>query len=486
MEQIKEKYFEKSIFEKSVKERRAWRLDELDVPEKEIKIKKSLLRKENIGLPEVSELEVIRHFTRLSQKNFSIDTHFYPLGSCTMKYNPRLNEYVASFEGFTHIHPYQDEEDFQGALECLYDFKTTLAEITGLAYISLQPAAGAHGEFAGISIIKAYLKDKGLVHKNEMIIPDSAHGTNPASAAMAGFKVKQVKSNKDACVDIEHLKSIVNENTAGIMLTNPNTLGIFEKDIVKIAKILHEHNALLYYDGANFNALLGTVRPGDMGFDVIHLNLHKTFSTPHGGGGPGSGPIAVSEKLKDYLPKPVIEKESNKYILNYNNAKSIGKLRTAYGNFLVLIKAYAYILHLGYDGLKKASQIAILNARYLQKKLRKYYKFAYKNDCMHEFVLSVKDLKKERHITAFDIAKRLLDLGVHPSTIYFPLIVSEALMIEPTETEGKEHLDHFIEAMLQILSEIGNEPEKLTNAPLEGDLKRLDEAGATKNPRLIC
>ncbi len=486
MEQIKEKYFDKNIFEKSVKGRRALKLDKLDVPHQDIKIKSSLLRKKSVNLPELDELDIVRHFTRLSQKNYSIDTHFYPLGSCTMKYNPRINEKTASLDNFTNIHPYQDEEDFQGALECLYNLERTLSEITGLPYISLQPAAGAHGEFTGISIIREYLRDKKWSHKQEMIIPDSAHGTNPASAAMAGFTIKEVKSDKDGCIDIEHLKTIVSDKTAGIMLTNPNTLGIFEKNIKEMAKILHEHNALLYYDGANFNALLGNVRPGDMGFDVIHLNLHKTFSTPHGGGGPGAGPIAVSEKLKDYLPVPIIEKKGDKFSLNYNLPKSVGKMRTAYGNFLVLIRAYSYILYHGRDGLKRISDIAVLNARYIQKKLSKYYKLGFEGDCMHEFVLSVKELKKDKHITAFDIAKRLMDFGVHPSTIYFPLIVQEALMVEPTETESKENLDQFIEAMIQIYKETEENPDMLHNAPNDGILKRLDEANATKNPRLAC
>jgi glycine dehydrogenase subunit 2 len=486
MEQIRKKYFNKTIFEKSISGRRAWKLDELDVPTQDVNINKSIIRDEPIGLPEVSELQVIRHFTRLSQKNFSIDTHFYPLGSCTMKYNSRLNEKIATFDGFTQVHPYQDEEDFQGSLECLYNLERALSEITGLPYVSLQPVAGAQGEFAGISIIREYLKDKGLNHKNEMLIPDSAHGTNPASASMAGYKVKQVKSGPDGCVDIRDLKKVINENTAGIMLTNPNTLGIFEKDIKEIADILHKHNALLYYDGANLNALLGNSRPGDMGFDVVHLNLHKTFSTPHGGGGPGAGPITVSERLKEFLPKPFIEKNGDKFNLNYVLPKSIGKLKTAYGNFLVLMRAYSYILYHGRDGLKRISQMAVLNARYLQKKLTESYKLGYEGDCMHEFVLTIKDLKKANKITAFDIAKRLTDFGVHPPTMYFPLIVPEALMIEPTETEGKESLDLFIETMTKIREEAVEKPDVLHDAPNEGYLRRLDEADATKNPRITC
>lgn len=486
MGKLKEKYFDICLFDKSVKGRRAWKLRENDVPQQDIKIKPSLLKTNDIGLPELSELDVIRHFTRISQKNYSIDTHFYPLGSCTMKYNPRMNEKVASFEAFLNIHPYQDEEDYQGALECLYELETALGEITGLPHISLQPAAGAHGEFAGITIIKKYLENNGLGHKNEMIIPDSAHGTNPASAGMAGFKVKQVKSNEHGCVDVDDLKSVVNENTAGIMLTNPNTLGIFEKDIKEIARILHENKSLLYYDGANFNALLGNVKPGEMGFDVIHLNLHKTFSTPHGGGGPGAGPIGVSERLKSYLPIPIVEKRDNRYYLNYKLENTIGKMRTAYGNFLVLLRAYAYLLYHGKDGLKRISNISVLNARYLQKKLTKSFKLGYEGDCMHEFVIGLKKMKKEKGITAFDVAKRLMDLGVHPSTIYFPLIVAEALMIEPTETESKENLDHFIEAMEQVYKEASENPEILHNAPNEGPLRRLDEANATKNPKLSC
>ncbi len=485
MERIKTKYFKNTIFEKSVPGRKAWKLDKLDVPKQKINLKNSIIRENHIGLPEVSEIDVVRHYTKLSQKNFSIDTHFYPLGSCTMKYNPRLNEKIANFEGFTHVHPYQDEKDFQGSLECLYHLERLLSEITGLSEVSLQPVAGAQGEFTGISIIREYLHDKGMTHKNEMLIPDSAHGTNPASAMMAGFKIKQVKSGPDGCVDIEHLKECVNENTAGIMLTNPNTVGIFEKDIKEIARILHENNAMLYYDGANLNALLGNARPGDMGFDVVHMNLHKTFSTPHGGGGPGAGPIAVRETLKDYLPKPIIVKDGDKYKLDYDRPKSIGKLKTAYGNFLVLMRAYSYILYHGRDGLKRVSEMAVLNARYIKKHLKEHYHLGFSGLCMHEFVISIRELKKADGITAFDVAKRLTDYGIHPPTVYFPLIVPEAIMIEPTETESKETLDFFIEVMKRIKEEGRNTPELLHNAPSQSAIGRVNEANATKQPKII-
>ena len=476
----------KSIFEKSTEGLSAIRLSELDVDKQNTNPIEKHLRKERIGLPEVSELDVLRHFTNLSKLNFSIDNNFYPLGSCTMKYNPRINEKVASFPNLTDIHPYQKDEQVQGYLEILYELQDMLAEITGLPIISLQPAAGAQGEFAGISIIKKYFEQKNELKRNKIIVPDNAHGTNPASASMAGWKIVQVKSNEKGMVDIEALKNIVNEETACIMLTNPNTLGLWDDNILEIADILHSNGSLLYYDGANLNAIAGKVRPGDMGFDVVHLNLHKTFSTPHGGGGPGSGPIGVANKLKDFVPKPRIAKKDNDgYYLDYNIPHSIGRLRTFVGNTLVLVRAYAYILSHGKEGIPKMAEHAVLNANYLKEKLKKVFDLPYDQICMHEFVLTLKNLKKNNDISAFDVAKRLLDYGIHPPTVYFPLIVPEALMIEPTESESKETLDNYIQALERIKKEAIENPDILHKAPQTQTVKRLDEANAVKNPCLV-
>ncbi|HOB16577.1 MAG TPA: aminomethyl-transferring glycine dehydrogenase subunit GcvPB [Defluviitoga sp.] len=470
----------KLIFEKSSKGRKAYKLPKLDVIESNLDIPEHLIRKEGPNLPEVYETELVRHYNELASLNYSVDRGFYPLGSCTMKYNPIMNEEVASLQGFRMLHPYQEEETVQGALELMFELQNFLVEITGMDYITLQPAAGAHGELTGMLIIRKYLNDNDFTFKNEVIVPDSAHGTNPASAAMAGFKVIEVKSNSEGRVDLEDFKKLVNENTAAIMLTNPNTLGIFEKDIIEISEIAHKNNALLYYDGANLNAIMGKSRPGDNGFDVVHLNLHKTFSTPHGMGGPGSGPIAVKSYLKDYLPKPVVSKRENGvYYMDYNIPKSIGKVRSFYGNFLVLVKAYAYILTMGKEGLKKASELATLNANYLKEKLSEFFEIAYPGVCKHEFVLRGTMLKNYG-VNTLDFVKRLLDYGIHPPTVYFPLIVDEAMMIEPTETESKETLDYVTTVYKKVLDEAKNSPEILKDAPHNTPVRRLDEVKANK------
>jgi glycine dehydrogenase subunit 2 len=400
-----------------------------------------------------------------------------------MKYNPKINEDVARLQGFTQIHPYQSDETVQGCLELMYKMDAFLSEITGMARFTLQPAAGAHGELTGLMIIKAYHEYHGQSQRKKMLIPDSAHGTNPASAALAGFDVIEVPSNERGGVDLESLKRMVNDETAGLMLTNPSTLGLFEENIIDIARIVHEAGGLLYYDGANANAILGITRPGDMGFDVVHLNLHKTFSTPHGGGGPGSGPIGVKEELVPFLPKPVVEYDGEKYFLDNERPLSIGKVKSFYGNFNVVVKAYAYILTMGAEGLKKASETAVLNANYLMEKLKKFYQLPYERVCKHEFVLSAQK-QKEKGVSAMDVAKRLIDFGFHPPTTYFPLIVKEALMIEPTETESKESLDAFIQAMIQIAREVDEDPDCIRQAPHHTPVKRLDETRAARNPKL--
>ncbi|HDM22644.1 MAG TPA: glycine dehydrogenase subunit 2, partial [Methanomicrobia archaeon] len=440
------------------------------------------LRRKTLNLPEVSEIDIVRHYIKLSQNNYGVDSGFYPLGSCTMKYNPKINEEIASWEKVTDIHPYQDESSIQGSLEIMYRLGKALCEIAGVDNITLQPAAGAHGEYTGIKIIKKYLKTHGY-SKNEIIVPDSAHGTNPASSAMAGFRVVEIPSNEKGCVDLDALHEAVNEKTAGLMLTNPNTLGIFEENIKEIAEIIHDANGLLYYDGANLNALMGYAKPGDMGFDVVHFNLHKTFSTPHGGGGPGSGPVGVKEFLKDYLPYPVVEYDGKKYYLKYDIKHSIGKIKGFYGNFGVIVKAYAYILTMG-NSLKRVSERAVLNANYIAQKLKDLYELPYSELRKHEIVLSCEKIKRETGVTALDIAKRILDYGIHAPTIYFPLIVKEALMIEPTETESKEELDNFIDVMRKIYKECYENPEIVKSAPHNTKIKRLDNIKAVKNPVL--
>ncbi|WP_312814084.1 aminomethyl-transferring glycine dehydrogenase subunit GcvPB [Sedimentibacter sp.] len=468
------------IFEISKTGRNAYSLPECDVPVCG-GIDSKYLRSKAPELPEVSELDAVRHFTQLSQRNHGVDSGFYPLGSCTMKYNPKMNEAVARFDGFAKVHPYQPEETVQGALELIYNLNNMLSEITGMDDISLQPAAGAHGELAGLMIMKEYHRNKGDFKRNIIVVPDSAHGTNPASAAVAGFDVVEIKSDDRGLVDIESLKAVMSDEVAGFMLTNPNTLGLFDENILEISKIVHEAGGLMYYDGANANAILGITRPGDMGFDVVHLNLHKTFSTPHGGGGPGSGPVGVKKHLADFLPVPVVVKSEDKYAFDYNRPLSIGKVKSFYGHFGVYARAYAYILSMGPDGLKEVAQNAVLNANYIASRLKDKYYLPVDRICMHECVLSG-IWQKEKGVSTLDIAKRLLDFGYHPPTIYFPLIVSEALMIEPTECESKETLDKFIEAMRQIADEAENNPELVTSAPHTTVVSRLDEATAARKP----
>lgn len=441
-----------------------------------------LIRKDAIGLPQLSELEVMRHYKELSDRNFCIEKGFYPLGSCTMKYNPKVNELLASLEGFANLHPLQSDEDSQGALELMYNLQEALKKITGMDAATPQPAAGAHGELTGMMIIKKYFETKGETNRKKVIVPDSAHGTNPMSAKMCGFDIIQVKSNEKGQVDIEALKELLDSDVAAIMMTNPNTLGIFEEKVLEISKLMHDNGSLLYYDGANFNAIMGWTNPALMGFDVVHLNLHKTFATPHGGGGPGAGPVCVVEKLKDYLPSPVIEKQGDKYIRNYKIEHSIGKVRSFYGNFGVLVRAYAYILMMGYN-LKLASADAVLNANYIKEKLKGVYDLPFDEPCMHEFVLSG---EKQHHqgVSTLGIAKRLMDSNCHPPTVYFPLIVHEAIMIEPTESESKEVLDNFIDTMLKIAREIEENPEEVLKSPQTTPIKKVDETLAARHPDL--
>lgn len=473
------------IFEMSKSGRKAYSLPHCDVPQLALEemVPRECLREEDARLPEVSEVDVVRHFTRLSQLNYGVDSGFYPLGSCTMKYNPKVNEDVAALAGFTQVHPLQPAETVQGCLEILYRMDRLLSEITGMDRFSLQPAAGAHGEMTGLMIIKAYHQHRGDVKRSKIIVPDSAHGTNPASAAMVGFDVVEVKSNDRGEVDLEALKAVVDDTTAGLMLTNPNTLGLFEGNILEIADIVHKAGGLLYYDGANMNAILGIARPGDMGFDVVHLNLHKTFSTPHGGGGPGSGPVGVKEELEPFLPVPMVGFKDGRYYLDYDRPLSIGRVKSFYGNFGVMVKSYAYIMSMGAEGLKRVSESAVLNANYLMERLKEHYLVPYNRRCMHEFVISAQR-QKEKGVSALDIAKRLMDFGFHPPTMYFPLIVKEALMIEPTETESKETLDAFADALIEIAREVEGQPEKVKGAPHTTPVRRLDEAKAARNPVL--
>ncbi|MEM3459256.1 MAG: aminomethyl-transferring glycine dehydrogenase subunit GcvPB [Candidatus Bathyarchaeia archaeon] len=452
-------------------------------------VPENLQRTTNPNLPELSEVEVARHFIRLSEMNYGIDSGFYPLGSCTMKYNPKINENLASSPAINMIHPYQDESTVQGILKILYRLERWLAEITGTYEVCLQPAAGAHGEFVGTLLMRAYHKFKGESEKRtEVIVPDSAHGTNPASAAMAGFNVVVVPSNDDGCISLGALKAVVSERTAGLMLTNPNTLGIFEKNIDEIARIVHEAGGLLYYDGANLNPILCKTRPGDMGFDIVHINIHKTFSTPHGGGGPGAGPVGVSKELARFLPVPRIVFDGKHYHFDYDRPDSIGKIRSFYGNVTVLLKAYAYILSLGFEGLKEVAEVSVLNANYLLKKLKEIKGLTLPYDSekprKHECVFSAKTLKNETGVSALNVAKRLLDYGIHAPTIYFPMIVDEALMIEPTETVEKEELDHFAEVMRKICAEAYTTPEVVLKAPHNTAVPRLDEVKAS-HPRTM-
>ena len=473
------------LLEMSTPGRQGYKLPELDVPEVPLTelVPQAYLRSTDLGLPELSEPEVVRYFTNLSRKNHGVDVGFYPLGSCTMKYNPRINEDVAAMPGFKRIHPRQKASTVQGALQIIYELGNYLAEIAGLDKATFQPAAGAHGELTGLLIIRAYHRQRGEdQQRREILVPDSAQGTNPASAHMAGFVVREVPSDNRGGVDVAALKSMLGPQTAGLMLTNPNTLGLFEENIAEIAELVHAAGGLLYYDGANANAILGITRPGDMGFDIVHFNLHKTFSTPHGGGGPGSGPIVVRQELADFLPGPIVEYQDGEYCW-VEPKQSIGRVKAFHGNFGVMVKAYTYIRHLGAEGLKAVSENAVLNANYLMHHLKQDFYLPYDRICMHEFVLSGK-WQKEYGVTTLDIAKRLLDYGVHAPTVYFPLIVEEALMIEPTETESKATLDAFIAAMRTIAQEAKSNPEKLKSAPTLTPVARLDETKAARQPIL--
>lgn len=473
------------IFEISKPGRIGYSLPEIDVPETDIDrlLPEDYIRTEEPELPEVSELDIIRHYTALSKRNHGVDSGFYPLGSCTMKYNPKINEDVARLPGFAHIHPLQDESSVQGALELMYDLMEHLKEITGMDEVTLQPAAGAHGEWTGLMLIRAYHEANGDFHKTKVIIPDSAHGTNPASATVAGFETITVKSNEFGLVDIDDLKRVVGSDTAALMLTNPNTLGLFEENIVEMAEIVHAVGGKLYYDGANLNAIMGKARPGDMGFDVVHLNLHKTFTGPHGGGGPGSGPVGVKKELIPFLPKPVLVKKNNEFCFDYDRPQSIGRIKPFYGNFGINVRAYTYIRTMGPDGLRQVTENAVINANYMMRSLAPYYDLPYDRHCKHEFVISGRRQKK-LGVRTLDIAKRLLDFGFHPPTIYFPLNVEESMMIEPTETESKETLDAFIETMIQIAKEAEENPEIVQEAPHTTVVGRLDETKAARKPIL--
>ena len=467
--------------------RKAYSLPDLDVPEDKLDsiIPRQLLSDKMPVLPELAEIDVIRHFTNLSRKNFGVDSGFYPLGSCTMKYNPKVNEDISLLAGFTDINPLQTEETTQGMLELLYNFEKYICAIFGYDHATLQPAAGAHGELTSLLMIKAYHKDKGQGARDKVIVPDSSHGTNPASVSMVGWHAVQVKSNESGGVDTDELKNIVGRDTAAFMLTNPNTLGLFDENILEVADIVHKAGGQLYYDGANANATLIKVRPADLGFDIAHFNLHKTFSTPHGGGGPGSGPVCAKKHLEPFLPVPRIKKNNDGYhFVDGVYPKSIGKVHSFHGNINVIVKAYAYILSLGVAGLKEVSENAVLNANYVLSRLKPYYHLPYDKTCQHEFVISVDRQKEKYGVRALDIAKRLIDYGFHPPTIYFPLIVHEALMIEPAETESKETLDKFCDAMISIAKECENDPELVKGAPYSTPVSRLDETKAAREPRL--
>ncbi|HEV7919039.1 MAG TPA: aminomethyl-transferring glycine dehydrogenase subunit GcvPB [Solirubrobacterales bacterium] len=477
-----------TIFEKSKAGRRAAVLPNVDVPDREVTdlLPASAIRKSPPRLPEIAEPEIVRHYNKLSRRNFDLDSGFYPLGSCTMKHNPKLHERVASLPGFSRLHPLQSTERAQGALELMWNLERSLSEICGLPHVSLQPSAGSHGELAGLLLTKAYHEDRGE-HRHLVLAPDTSHGTNPASVTMAGYETVKVATNERGGVDIDDLRAKATEDVACLMLTNPNTLGLFDENIEEIAKIMHEVGATLYYDGANLNAVMGKSRPGDMGFDIVHVNLHKSFTQPHGGGGPGSGPIAVSDRIAPYLPVPRIVQREGRFDFEHDAPKSIGRLRGFQGNFGVFVRSYAYICSLGAEGLKDASETAVLNANYMlergkQGRVGKYLPVEFDRTAKHEYVLSAAPAKKELGIRAIDIAKRLLDFGYHPPTIYFPLLVDEAMMIEPTETETVETLDAFIDALETILEEAENDAEFVKNAPYTTPVRRLDEAAAARNP----
>ncbi|QED48610.1 aminomethyl-transferring glycine dehydrogenase subunit GcvPB [Cytobacillus dafuensis] len=473
------------IFELSTPGRIGYSLPEMDVPETDINelIPAGYLREEEAELPEVAELDIMRHYTALSNRNHGVDSGFYPLGSCTMKYNPKINENVARFPGFAHVHPLQDESSVQGAMELMYDLQEHLIEITGMDQVTLQPAAGAHGEWTALMMVRAFHEANGDLKRTKVIVPDSAHGTNPASATVAGFETITVKSDDNGLVDLDDLRRVVGEDTAALMLTNPNTLGLFEEHILEMAEIVHGAGGKLYYDGANLNAVMSKARPGDMGFDLVHLNLHKTFTGPHGGGGPGSGPVGVKADLIPFLPKPVLVKQDDKYVFDYDRPQAIGRVKPYYGNFGINVRAYTYIRTMGPDGLKAVTEYAVLNANYMMRRLQDAYDLPFDRHCKHEFVLSGRRQKK-LGVRTLDIAKRLLDFGYHPPTIYFPLNVEECIMIEPTETESKETLDAFCDAMLQIAKEAEENPEIVQEAPHNTVIGRLDETLAARKPVL--
>jgi glycine dehydrogenase subunit 2 len=478
-----------TIFQKGAPGRRAFMCPELDVPAVDVGslLPERFRRSEPPRLPEVSEPEIVRHYVGISKRNFDLDSGFYPLGSCTMKHNPRLHERAAALPGHARLHPLQDAERSQGALELMWNLQQALAEVSGLPHVSLQPSAGSHGELAGVLLTRAYHEDRGET-RHKVLTPDTAHGTNPATVTMAGLEVVKLATNAAGGIDLDDLRAKADADVACLMLTNPNTLGLFDPNIAEIADIVHGVGATLYYDGANLNAVMGLSRPGDMGFDIVHFNLHKSFTQPHGGGGPGSGPIAVSDRVAPYLPVPVVARDSDgAFVLDEDRPKTIGRLRGFQGNYGCFVRSYAYICSLGGDGLKDASEVAVLNANYLLAKLRelgveRYLPLAYGELCMHEFVLSGGPMKQELKIKTLDLAKRLLDFGFHPPTVYFPLLVEEALMVEPTETETKETLDAFAEALAAILAEAAEDPEIARQAPYSTPVRRLDEVGAAKHP----
>lgn len=472
----------KLLFERSHPGRRCTILPACDVPTCEID--PALCREQAPHLPQMSENELSRHYTELAKQTYGVNDGFYPLGSCTMKYNPKVNDQIAALPGFASIHPLQPEETVQGCLEALDLASKYLCEITGMDDMTFQPAAGAHGELTGLMLIKKYHQANGHEGRVNILVPDSAHGTNPASATMAGFHVVSIPSLPNGCVDIEALRQAADEHTAGLMLTNPNTVGLFDPNIAEITEIVHKAGGLCYYDGANLNAIMGIVRPGDTGFDVVHLNLHKTFSTPHGGGGPGSGAVGCKDFLKPFLPSPTLTHDESGYHLHRDNPQSIGAVKSFYGNFLVVVRALCYLLSLGKEGVPEASQNAVLNCNYMMRHLKDLYDIAFDTGCMHEFVMTLENLKKEKGVTAMDIAKALLDNGIHPPTMYFPLIVEEALMVEPTETETRETLDHAIEVFRNIYIQAQEHPEQMHELPLHTPVRRLDEVGAARNPRL--
>jgi glycine dehydrogenase subunit 2 len=482
-----------TIFEKGAPGRRAFCAPELDVPQVDGLLPDALRRSAPPRLPEASEPEIVRHYVNLSKRNFDLDSGFYPLGSCTMKHNPRLHERVAALPGHARLHPLQDPRRAQGALELMFELQQSLAEIAGLPHVSLQPSAGSHGELAGVLLTRAYHADRGE-QRTKVLTPDSAHGTNPATVTMAGYEVVKVALDEAGGVDVDDLRAKADEDVACLMLTNPSTLGIFDPNIEEMARIVHGVGATLYYDGANLNAVMGYSRPGDMGFDIVHFNLHKTFTQPHGGGGPGAGPIAVSDRIEPFLPRPQVVRRAPAnggpptFDLDDDRPKSIGKLRGFQGNYGVFVRTYAYIRSLGAEGLKDVSEVSVLNANYLLARLREkvgdHLPLAFGERCMHEFVLSGAPMKKELGIRTLDLAKRLLDHGFHPPTVYFPLVVDEALLIEPTETETRETLDEFADAIAAIVAEAQDDPQLARNAPYTTPVRRLDEAGAAKRPRV--